>query len=150
VKNLVDDKIIEEKRRRMQSTVSRTLKYGVILASAIVMIGVILMIAQGETGYQCDFSSINCLLSYNPSTIPHGEYPNSLLALASGISSAKPFAIIELGIVVLLATPAARVAASIFVFAAEKDRTFVVITLAVLGILLFSFFAVPYIPLFHA
>lgn len=147
---MVQDGSIEEKSRKMQLIVSRTLKYGVILASAVVLIGLILMVAEGTTGYQCDFSSISCLLNYNPATIPHGNYPNSLSSLASGLVSAKPFAIIELGIVFLLATPVARVAISVLVFAAEKDRKFVLITLAVLGILLFSFFAVPYIPLFHA
>ena len=83
-------------------------------------------------------------------TIPHGQYPNSILSLGSGIAQLKPFAIIELGIVVLLATPVVRVATSAFVFAEEKDRMFVIITIGVLLILLFSFFAVPLIPIFHA
>ena len=145
-----NDKSIEEKSKQMQLILSKTLVYGVLAATAIVLVGVVLMVAEGATGYQCNLSSLQCLLNYNPATIPHGEYPNSLTSLIAGVTQLKPFAIIELGIIVLLATPVARVATSAFVFAAEKDRAFVLITLAVLSILLFSFFVVPLIPLFHA
>ncbi len=141
---------VEEKSKEMQLIISKTLMYGVILATAITLVGVVLMVVEGTTGYQCDLSSLQCLLSYNPAAIPHGQYPNSILSLGSGIAQLKPFAIIELGIVVLLATPVVRVATSAFVFAEEKDRMFVIITIGVLLILLFSFFAVPLIPIFHA
>jgi uncharacterized membrane protein len=40
---------------------------------------------------------------------------------------------------VLVATPVARVALSIAVFARQRDRTYVVITSIVLGLLLLSF-----------
>lgn len=144
-----NNKSIEEKSRQMQLILSKTLAYGVLAATAIVLVGVVLMVAEGATGYQCNLSSLQCLLNYNP-TIPHGDYPNSLVSLVAGVTQLKPFAIIELGIIVLLATPVARVATSAFVFAAEKDRAFVLITLAVFLILLFSFFVVPLIPIFQA
>jgi uncharacterized membrane protein len=144
------DKSVEEKSKELKLIISKTLQYGVVLASAIVLIGVVLMVAQGTTGYQCDLSSLQCLLSYNSISIPHGMYPASIVSIISGLAQAKPFAIIELGIIVLLATPVVRVATSVLVFAAEKDRAFVLITIGVFLILLFSFFAVPMIPIFHA
>ena len=49
-------------------------------------------------------------------------------------------AVIQLGLLLLIATPVARVAFSVFMFARERDRTYVVVTLAVLAILLFSLF----------
>ena len=62
----------------------------------------------------------------------------------------KPFAIIQLGVIILLATPVLRVTSSLVLFAFEKDRAFVLITLFVLAVLLFSFFIVPMIPIFKA
>jgi uncharacterized membrane protein len=49
-----------------------------------------------------------------------------------------PRGIIQLGLVLLIATPVARVAFSVFAFAVERDRMYVVFTLMVLGILILS------------
>jgi uncharacterized membrane protein len=46
--------------------------------------------------------------------------------------------IIQLGLLLLIATPVARVAFSIFGFAEERDRMYVVFTLSVFSILLYS------------
>ena len=46
--------------------------------------------------------------------------------------------IIQLGLLLLIATPVARVAFSVVAFALERDRLYVVITLIVLAVLLFS------------
>jgi uncharacterized membrane protein len=46
--------------------------------------------------------------------------------------------LIQLGLLLLIATPIARVAFSIVGFAIERDRMYVVFTLIVLAILLFS------------
>lgn len=133
----------------LNSIVSNTLLYGVVASAIILAIGVVAMFAEGTTGYACSLSQVQCLLSYNTNP-PHGDYPNSLQSLYAGLVVLKPFAIIELGIIVLIATPAMRVLSSVFVFAAEKDRTFVLITVFVLAVLLFSFFVVPFIPIFQA
>lgn len=136
----------------MQGVLSKTLLYGVILSTVIIVIGLVYMAATYSTGYQCDFTgaSLSCILNYNAAVIPHGDYPNTLASIASGLVQLKPFAIIQLGVVVLLATPVFRVFASLVLFTIEKDRSFVLITLFVLLVLLFSFFVVPEIPLFKA
>ncbi len=46
--------------------------------------------------------------------------------------------LIQLGLLLLIATPVARVAFSIFAFGLQRDRTYVFVTLIVLGMLLFS------------
>jgi len=148
-----DKKPYDEKRYAlMQSVLSRTLLYGVLLSTSIIVIGLVYMAATYSTGYACDFTeaSLSCLLNYNPNVIPHGDYPNTLISIASGVVQLKPFAIIQLGVMVLLATPVFRVFASLVLFAIEKDKPFILITLLVLLILLFSFFVVPEIPLFKA
>jgi len=142
----------QKKYALMQGVLSKTLLYGVILSTTIIVIGLVYMAGTYSTGYDCDFTtaSLSCLLNYNAAVIPHGDYPNSLATIASGVVALKPFAIIELGVVVLLATPVFRVGASLLLFAIEKDRAFVLITLFVLLVLLFSFFVVPFIPFFKA
>jgi uncharacterized membrane protein len=56
------------------------------------------------------------------------------LALSSG-------GVIQLGLLLLVATPVARVIFSVFAFARQRDFTYVVLTLIVLAILLYSLFA---------
>lgn len=56
----------------------------------------------------------------------------------AGAISLRPRSIIQLGILLLIATPIARVVLSLIGFAFERDRTYVVITAIVLCILLFS------------
>ncbi len=47
-------------------------------------------------------------------------------------------ALIQLGLLLLMATPVARVAFSVFAFAVQRDRTYVVVTLIVLVVLTYS------------
>jgi uncharacterized membrane protein len=54
----------------------------------------------------------------------------------------KPYAVIDLGLLVLLATPVARVVVSVPLFAEQKRYAFVAITATVLVILLLSMFVV--------
>ena len=148
-----EDKSFDKKKYAlMQSVLSKTLLYGVVLSTTIILVGLVYMAATASTGYNCDFtdSSLGCILNYNPASIPHGEYPNTLFSMASGLAQLKPFAIIQLGVLVLLATPVLRVFASLVLFAIEKDQPFVLITLFVFLILMFSFFIVPEIPIFKA
>jgi uncharacterized membrane protein len=48
--------------------------------------------------------------------------------------------LIQLGLLLLIATPVARVVFSAFAFARERDFTYVVVTLIVLAVLLYSLF----------
>jgi uncharacterized membrane protein len=50
-------------------------------------------------------------------------------------------AIIACGLLLLIATPILRVFFSVIAFAGQRDRTYVVVTLIVLGVLLYSFFS---------
>ena len=61
-------------------------------------------------------------------------------ALVSNLLAVRPIALAQAGLVVLLLTPVARVAASIVAFWLEEDRLYVAITTVVLAILLLSLF----------
>ncbi|MFL6350539.1 MAG: DUF1634 domain-containing protein [Bryobacteraceae bacterium] len=58
--------------------------------------------------------------------------------IVAGAVGLRARSIIQLGLVLLIATPIARVAFSLVAFALERDRTYVVITSVVLTILLYS------------
>lgn len=64
----------------------------------------------------------------------------SLALVWKGIKGGSGAHIIQLGVLVLLATPIARILFSIFGFIEEKDRLYIVITLIVLLIITGSIF----------
>lgn len=66
-------------------------------------------------------------------------FPHSLQEVWAGLLGLHPQAFIALGLLLLIATPVLRVAASVVAFAIERDRLYVVITLVVLAILITSF-----------
>lgn len=136
----------------MERVLSNILLLGVLVSTVVIIIGLILLIAKGSTGYVCDNSgdALNCIVSYKTGYNPSQLYPITLAAIASGLVALKPLAIIQLGVIVLLATPVLRVGSSLVLFGLEKNRAFVLITLFVLVMLLFSFFVVPLIPIFKA
>ena len=68
--------------------------------------------------------------------LPSGVVP--LAHLASRLGDADPAAYLSLGLIVLIATPFVRVAASIVVFALEGDRRYTLVTAVVLGIMCVS------------
>jgi uncharacterized membrane protein len=58
--------------------------------------------------------------------------------IIDGAFAGRARSIIQLGILLLIATPIARVVLSIIGFAVERDRAYVIITAIVLGVLLYS------------
>lgn len=73
----------------------------------------------------------------------HGE-PSELRSLSGVLREALAFrgrGFIQLGLLVLMATPVARVILSVFVFLYERNGTYIFITLTVLAILLYSLLA---------
>ncbi len=102
------------------------LQWGVILSAAVIFIGLL-------------------LLSLEPNKFASqklDQFPQTFGQVWAGLLILRPQAVITLGLLLLIATPVIRVAVSIVAFAAEHDRRFVVITLGVLLILLFSIFFV--------
>lgn len=62
----------------------------------------------------------------------------SVFAVIGGLSHLQPETLIQFGLLVLIATPLARVALAWLAFVLERDRTYVVLTLIVLAVLLYS------------
>ena len=128
----------------MNVIIGKVLRYGVLISAAVTVIGAIgLVISNGRL-------DTSAFINYNPGVVPHDGIDVSLSGLASGLVSFSPSSWIELGVIFLIATPVSRVLISVLLFAAEKDRLYVVITGVVLTLLLFSMLVTPFIPGFHA
>src|SRR5947208_108847 len=102
------------------------LQGGVILSAAIIVIGLFLVSLQPD--------------KFAPQKLQ--LFPQTFGQVWTGLLILRPQAVIALGLLLLIATPVLRVAVSIVAFAVERDWHFVVITLLVLLILLFSIFYV--------
>jgi len=112
---------------RFRDVVSGVLIVGVVVSAALVASGFGAALLVGWEG---------SLRGLPPSAIE----PTDFGAVWTGLLEIRPVAIAQAGLLVLLATPVARVAASIVAFALEGDRLYVVITTTVLAILLLSIF----------
>ena len=113
--------------QRLEAIIANLLRAGVLLAAGVVAFGaVIFLVRHGRE-------------------IPHyrifvGE-PEELRTISGILRGSATFHgrnNIQLGLLILIATPVARVTFSVVAFALERDRLYVGITLAVLTVLLFS------------
>ena len=105
----------------------RLLQAGVLLAAAVVMLGgAIYLFAHGG-----DYSNYRVFVA-KPLQLRHPA------VLLRGIAHRDAAAIIDLGILLLVATPICRVIFAVVGFAIERDRLYVAISLTVLAVLLFG------------
>ena len=95
---------------RLCRVVQPILRWGMILSLALMLIGLALGIATGAE---------------DTAIIPLTEIPSGLIDL-------DPLAFLTLGILFLIITPLARVFGALSVFIKEKDRQFVLVSMAVL------------------
>jgi len=112
---------------KVEQIVGWLLISGVLLSAAVVAAGGILFLVQhGSAAPQYHFFQ--------------GE-PESLRGFGGifdGAMHLESRAVIQLGLLLLIATPVARVIFTVFAFLIERDRTYVIITLIVLAVLLYS------------
>jgi uncharacterized membrane protein len=113
--------------QKIENVVGNLLRAGVFLSAIVVLLGAaIYLVRHGSS--RPDYH------------IFHGE-PADLRSLSGILHEAVALrgrGIIQLGLLLLIATPIARVAFSVFGFAEERDHMYVSFTLIVLAILLYS------------
>jgi uncharacterized membrane protein len=114
---------------RMERRIGMILRTGVSLAAAIILLGGLQFLARhgGDPADHRTFRS------------EPGE-PRGILAIVRDTLHPSGRALIQLGVLLLVATPVARVVFSLAAFAAQRDTKFLVITGVVLGILAFGLF----------
>lgn len=112
---------------KVEVTIANLLRAGVTLSATVVLVGGLLFLARhgfGPANYR----------------VFKGE-PTDLRQLHGIAGEASAFhgrGIIQLGLLLLIATPVARVAFAVFAFAVERDWLYVVISIFVLLVLLYS------------
>ncbi|MFZ0861464.1 MAG: DUF1634 domain-containing protein [Candidatus Sulfotelmatobacter sp.] len=115
--------------QRIENVLGNLLRAGVLLSALVVLLGGAIY-----------------LLRHGLSPVDFGVFrgePPDLRDLRGIIHSAfqlRGRGIIQLGLLLLIATPVARVAFSIFGFAKERDGMYVVFTVIVFSVLLYSLF----------
>ena len=113
--------------QRVETIVARLLQAGVWLAASVVSLGgIVFLVRHGREVPQ-----------YTHFVGESAEY-RTIAGIIRGTASFHGRNIIQLGLLLLIATPVARVAFSVVAFALERDRMYVVFTLIVLAVLLFS------------
>ena len=107
--------------RRLELIIGTLLRVGVALAASVVLGGGIWYLATAGMA---------------PADYRH--FHTTTRGFGSLGSLSAPEAVIQLGLLILIATPVARVIFSLVGFVLERDRVYVAITLAVLAILVYS------------
>jgi uncharacterized membrane protein len=114
--------------RPIELWISSVLFLGVILASALLLSGLILFFAKGA-GSAVSFNDL----------IHQENMSGRLGSILREVGRADANAVMKLGVLALILTPIARVGMSVLLFASERDRAFVLVTGVVLTVLLGGF-----------
>ena len=112
--------------------ISRLLRIGVAASAALVVIGVLLLFEHHPT-YRSSHTELANLTSASVA------YPHRVRDVLASAFGGHGQGIAMLGLLLLIATPVARVLVSIFIFARARDGRFMLITATVLLLLIASF-----------
>lgn len=111
----------------VEQLIGRLLQFGVLLAAVVVLFGGVLL-----------------LMQYGGAPVSHRTFvvgPAELRSIGGIIHGAIALdskAIVQLGLVLLIATPVARVAFTLVAFILQRDRAYIAITSLVLALLLYG------------
>lgn len=111
----------------MEQVIGRVLQAGVATAAIVVLVGAVLLLVR-HGGALPDFRTFG----------GEPEALRSVSGIVRGVVAMDPRAVVQLGLVLLIATPVVRVLLTLIAFARQRDRLYVVITAVVLTVLLWS------------
>ena len=111
----------------VEQLVGRLLQVGVLIAAAVTLVGGSVMLMQHGRA-PADYREFRA----------EPDFLRSLSGIVRGVLAHDSRAIVQLGLVLLIATPIARVAFTLVAFALQRDRVYVGVTLVVLALLLFG------------
>ena len=112
---------------QVERMIGALLRAGLIAAAAVVLLGAVVYLAR-HGGEQLDYR----VFRGEPADL------RSIAGIAHRALEWRGTGLIQLGLLILLATPVARVALSLVFFALQRDRLYVAVTVVVLGLLLYS------------
>ena len=112
---------------RLDQLIGNLLRAGVLIAAAVVLAGgMVYLIRHGAA------SPAYRVFRGEPSDL------RSVLGIVADALAGRGRGLIQLGLLLLIATPVARVAFSVIGFTLQRDRKYIIVTLIVLGVLLYS------------
>jgi uncharacterized membrane protein len=112
---------------RVEQMIGNMLRAGVIVAAVVAAIGGVALLAQ-HGGKPTDYSRF---------ASETAEF-TTIGGILRGVRALDSRAVVQLGLVLLIATPVMRVVLSLVAFLVQRDRLYVVITSIVLAVLVFS------------
>lgn len=114
--------------RRMEVIMGRLLQIGVLLASLVMVTGGILYLK----AHHAASPNYRVFVS-EPQSLRHFQ------GIAMGIRGGDPVSIIQLAVLLLIATPVARVVFALIGFGIERDKLYIFVSSLVLAVLLYGF-----------
>ena len=116
-----------EREHEIEQLIGRLLQFGVLLAAAVVILGGTAMLVQ--RGLQnADFHVFQDVAAPL----------RSLTGIVRGVLALDSAAIVQLGLVLLILTPVARVALTLVAFVLQRDLLYTGVTAVVLALLLYG------------
>jgi uncharacterized membrane protein len=119
---------------QMDQTLGNLLRAGVLLAAAVTAVGGAIYLAKRWNEGAPDLHQFAYADKAPPAEL------SSVAGVAAYAFSGHGAGLIQLGVLLLIATPVARVAFSVYAFARQRDVLYIVATVIVLALLLFSLF----------
>lgn len=113
----------------IDQTIGLLLRYGMYLAAAVILLGAVLFLVRHGAEHP-DYRTFQLL---SPTL-------RSPVAIVEESIHGSAMSIMQLGILLLIATPIARVVFSVGAFALRRDKLYVLISGVVLAVLLYSLF----------
>jgi uncharacterized membrane protein len=118
-------------QRDMELFIGKWLRIGVFTSAAVALVGGIVYLSTHHV--IPDYQSHN----FTGAEKRFRNFPDIL----HGALALNGPSIIQLAVIILIATPIFRIVFSVFAFAIERDKMYVVITLIVLSVILFGIFS---------
>lgn len=113
----------------VEQVIGRLLQVGVLLAALVTAIGGTLLLCR-------HWSAVATYSTFRGEP----DRLRSLIGIVQGVGGLHSDSIVQLGLVLLIATPVTRVAFTLVAFLIQRDRMYVGITLIVLALLVYGLF----------
>ncbi len=114
---------------QIDQLIGRVLQVGVLAAAIVTVVAGVLYLRQHGTEI-ADYATFRGV----PATL------SSLSGIVRGVAAGQRAAMVQLGLVLLILTPIARVALTLGAFLVQRDRLYVLLTGIVLAVLMYGLF----------
>jgi uncharacterized membrane protein len=115
--------------KRLEISIARMLRIGVLISATVVSAGGLLYLRNASKP-RPDYSHFHAV---QPSL-------RTIADILRSVSHIDPESVIQLGILILIATPIMRVALCVLGFSQQRDKLYIAVSTSVFIILIYSFF----------